>query len=73
MPRGVKKYTLEEKIERNQNEIDAVQTRLSELKEERNELLAEQKSVEIDRLYFVIQQSGRTVDDIIQMIESQAD
>ncbi len=73
MPRGVKKYTLEEKIERNQNEIDAVQTRLSELKEERNELLAEQKSVEIDRLYFVIQQSGRTVDDIIQMIESHAD
>lgn len=68
MPRGVKRYTLEEKIERNQNEINAIQSRLSELQIERESLLEEQKHTEIDKLYYAIQQSGKTVDEVIQMI-----
>lgn len=68
MPRGVKRYTLEEKIERNQNEINSIQSRLSELQIERESLLEEQKHTEIDKLYYAIQQSGKTVDEVIQMI-----
>lgn len=64
MPRGRKHYTPEEKLDRLSNEIENAEQKLSELKKEKRALEKQMKQEQLNQLYELILESGKTVGDV---------
>lgn len=74
MARGRKKQvnlTLEKQLEAVDNEILECKEQLKNLKEKRKELNEQMEKVQKEKLYRVVVESGRSVDEIIEMISNQ--
>lgn len=64
MPRGRKSYTLEEQLEMTINSIAETESALKELKQKKRTLEAEIKQKNVAELYEMIEQSGKTIDEV---------
>ena len=64
MPRGRKSYTLEEQLEMTINSIAETESALKELKQKKKTLEAEIKQKNVAELYEMIEQSGKTIDEV---------
>ena len=69
MPRGRKSYTLEEQLEITINSIAETEAALKELKQKKEALEAEIKQKNIAELYDMIQQSGKSLDEVKAMLQ----
>lgn len=69
MPRGRKSYTLEEQLEITVNSIEETEAALKELKQKKKALEAEIKQKNIAELYDMIQQSGKSIDEVKAMLQ----
>ncbi|HIZ06913.1 MAG TPA: flagellar export protein FliJ [Candidatus Eubacterium avistercoris] len=69
MPRGRKSYTLEEQLEITINSIAETEAALKELKQKKKALEAEIKQKNIAELYDMIQQSGKSLDEVKAMLQ----
>ena len=69
MPRGRKSYTLEEQLEITINSIAETEAALKELKQKKKALEAEIKQKNIAELYDMIQQSGKSLDEVKSMLQ----
>lgn len=69
MPRGRKSYTLEEQLEITINSIAETEAALKELKQKKKALEAEIKQKNIAELYDMIQQSGKSIDEVKAMLQ----
>lgn len=71
MARGRKKQvnlTLEEQLEAVDNEILECKEQLKNLKEKRKELSGQMEEIQKEKLYKAIVESGRSVEEVIEMI-----
>ncbi len=74
MPRGKKKTALEsiaEQLTQIDAQIQAEQEKLKGLEATRKELLDQKKKQEIDDLYAKIKASGKSVEEIISVLEKK--
>lgn len=74
MPRGKKKSALqaiEEQIQKIDTEIDKYQAKIKDLETKKKILLDSQKRQEIESLYTKIQASGKSIEDIIKVLEEK--
>lgn len=69
MARGRRKYTLEEKIELITKEIEQTQQKLQNLQIELEELNTQKETEDLRKLKEVITASGKTIEEIISMIQ----
>ena len=69
MPRGRESYTLEEQLEITINSIAETEAALKELKQKKKALEAEIKQKNIAELYDMIQQSGKSLDEVKAMLQ----
>lgn len=69
MPRGRKSYTLEEQLEITINSIAETEAALKELKQKKKALEAEIKQKNIAELNDMIQQSGKSLDEVKAMLQ----
>lgn len=58
-------------IELKQNEIQKTKEKLSLLEKELKELKEEQKALEISRLYEAVKQSGKSIDEVIDLLKNK--
>lgn len=75
MARGRKKQvnlTLEEQLEAVDNEILECKEQLKNLKEKRKELYEQMVGAQKEKLYRAVVESGRSVEEVIEMIYEQA-
>ena len=75
MARGRKKQvnlTLEEQLEAVDNEILECKEQLKNLKEKRKELYEQMVGTQKEKLYRAVVESGRRVEEVIEMIYEQA-
>ena len=75
MARGRKKQvnlTLEEQLEAVDNEILECKEQLNDLKEKRKELNEQMEGIQKEKLYRAVVESGRSVEEVIEMIYEQA-
>lgn len=75
MARGRKKQvnlTLEEQLEAVDNEILECKEQLKNLKEKRKELYEQMVGTQKEKLYRAVVESGRSVEEVIEMIYEQA-
>lgn len=68
MARGRKNYTLDEQIENISKRIIELRTELDRLESEKDVLIEEKNQRDMKELYEIIQQSGRTVDDVKELL-----
>ena len=71
MPRGKKKTALEsitEQLEQIDTQIQKEQEKLKDLEAKKNELLDLQKKQELENLYTQIKASGKSVEDVISIL-----
>lgn len=71
MPRGKKKsalQTIEEQIQKNDADIAKYQGKIKELEAQKKALLDSKKKQEVDSLYMKIQESGKSIDDVIKLL-----
>ncbi len=74
MPRGKKKTAVEsfnEQIEKIDAMILTHQDKLNELKAQKKDLLEQKKKSEVEMLYQKIQESGKSIDEVISMFEQE--
>lgn len=74
MPRGKKKsalQTTEEQIQKIDASIEKYQDKVKELETKRKILLDSRKRQEIESLYDKIQASGKSIDDILKVLDKQ--
>ncbi len=74
MPRGKKKtaiQTIEEQIQKTDADIMKYKEKIKELEAKKNSLTDAKKKQEINSLYDRIQESGKSVDDIIGFLEKK--
>jgi len=64
-----KNMSLDEKIEVTNELIDALETKLKDAKKTLSELQVEKENEELKQLRDVIQSSGKTVDEAIELIQ----
>lgn len=69
MPRGRKSYTLEEQLEMTINSITETESALKELKQKKKALEAEIRQKNIAELYDMIEQSGKSIDEVKAMLK----
>ena len=72
MPRGRKRVTpqtIEERIETVDAKIGELKGQIKELRAEKKELEAEKERAEISELYRAMKASGKTVEDVVKVIE----
>lgn len=69
MARGRRKYSLDEKIELVTKEIEETQTKLQELKAELKELSVQKGNEDLKKIKDAIETSGKTIEEIISMIQ----
>lgn len=75
MARGRKKQvnlTLEEQLEAVDNKILECKEQLKNLKEKRKELYEQMVGTQKEKLYRAVVESGRSVEEVIEMIYEQA-
>lgn len=71
MPRGKKKsaiQTIEEQIRKIDADVLKYQGKIKDLEAKKNMLLDAKKKQEIDELYTKIQQSGKSVEDVVDFL-----
>lgn len=68
MARGRKNYTLDEQIENISKRIIELRTELDRLESEKDVLIEEKNQRDMKELYEIIKQSGRTVDDVKELL-----
>jgi predicted metallo-beta-lactamase superfamily hydrolase len=73
MPRGRKKYTLEEKLENCIREISEKEKLLKELKVEKKELEDKVKSQRLAELSDLMEENGVSIDTVKSMIGVEAE
>ena len=74
MPRGRKKVTpetLEQQISSLDAEIESYQQKIREAKDKRKELVEQKKKQDLEMLYSTIQNSGKSVDEVLQLLKAQ--
>lgn len=71
MARGKKKLTLEEQLEKITTEIENMKNSLKELEQTKKDLEEQIKMNRLLELDELIIKSGRTVEDIIEMLKSK--
>jgi phage shock protein A len=74
MPRGKKKSALqniEEQIEKIDSDIEKCQDKIDELKSKKKELLDSKEHAELEALYEKVKASGKTIDDVLNALESK--
>ena len=74
MPRGKKKsalQTTEEQIQKIDASIEKYQDKVKELETKRKILLDSRKRQEIESLYNKIQASGKSIEDILKVLDKQ--
>lgn len=74
MPRGKKKsalQTTEEQIQKIDASIEKYQDKVKELETKRKILLDSRKRQEIESLYDKIQASGKSIEDILKVLDKQ--
>lgn len=74
MPRGKKKtaiQTIEEQIQKTDADIMKYQEKIKELETKKNSLTDAKKKQQINSLYSKIQESGKTIDDVIGFLEKK--
>jgi phage shock protein A len=72
MPRGKKKsalQTIEEQIQKIDADITKYQRKIDDLEARKKDLLDAKKRQEIDSLYIKIQQSGKSIDDVMNFLD----
>lgn len=69
MPRGRKSYTLEEQLEITTREIAETEASLKNLKKKKKELDLQIRQKNISELYDIIQESGKTVEEVKTMLQ----
>lgn len=71
MPRGKKKsalQTIEEQIQKTDADIAKYQGKVKELEAQKKALLDSKKKQEVDSLYMKIQESGKSIDDVMKLL-----
>lgn len=74
MPRGKKKtaiQTIEEQIQKTDADILKYQEKIKELEAKKNSLTDAKKKQQINSLYSKIQESGKSIDDVIGFLEEK--
>lgn len=74
MPRGKKKtaiQTIEEQIQKTDADIIKYQEKIKELEAKKNSLADVKKKQQINSLYSKIQESGKSIDDVIGFLEKK--
>ena len=74
MPRGKKKTvqeTFAERLEKIDVQIRNHQDKISELQTQRKDLLEQKKKSEVELIYQKIQESGKSIDEILKMFEQE--
>lgn len=74
MPRGKKKTALEsfnEQIEKIDAQILTHQDKLNELKAQKKDLQEQKKKSEVEMLYQKIQESGKSIDEVLKMFKQE--
>lgn len=72
MPRG-KRKTLEEQLASIDREIEACTTKLQTLQNERQTIVQAKRESELAALYDLLQESGRSVEDVARLLQDQAE
>lgn len=72
MPRGRKPVleSLETKLTTIDAEIETYKNKISSLQAEKKALLDKQKKMELEALYKAVQESGKSVDEIIKLVQA---
>lgn len=74
MPRGKKKTvqeTFAQKIEKIDAQIKNHQDKLGALQAQKKELLEQKKRTEVEQIYQKIQESGKSIDEVLKMFEQE--
>ncbi len=73
MPRGVRKAArpIEEQLEEIQMKIQSYQTKITSLNAKRKSLLEAKEKSEMDALYRLVRESGKTPEQLIQELSAQ--
>lgn len=66
-----KNLTISERLEYLESEISAKENELKTLRSQKKELLEQKKMEDMEELYRMISESGKTIDDIKNMLLSQ--
>lgn len=74
MPRGKKKTVQEiftERIEKIDAQIQSHQDKIRELQTLRKDLLEQKKKAEVEMIYRKIQESGKSIEEVLRMFEQE--
>lgn len=74
MPRGRKKTdpdTLEQQLKSLDAEIESYQQKIREAKEKKKDLTEQKKKRDLETLYALIQSSGKSVEEVLQVLKNQ--
>lgn len=71
MARGKRNLTTAEKIEQVEESIRVKEEELKSLKTERKDLLDQKKKEEMEELYQIIVQSGKSMDEVRKLISGE--
>ena len=71
MSRPRKNFTPEEQLEKLNSDIEITENALKEMKQLRKELEIQVKTHQLEELYNIILSSGKTLDEIKNMIQDQ--
>lgn len=75
MPRGKRKnalQTIDGQIEKINADIDKYQAKIKDLELKKKILLDSRKRAEVEALYAKIQASGKSIDDILKVLEDES-
>lgn len=72
MPRGRKPVieSVETKLSTIDNQIETYKNKISSLQAEKKVLIEKQKKMELETLYKAVQDSGKSVDEIIKLVQA---
>ncbi len=71
MPRGKRNLTITEKIAQIDEAIRTKENEVKELKAERKELLEQKKKEDMEELYQLISQSGKSMEEVRKMFSGE--
>lgn len=72
MARGKKNLTLLERIELTEAEIKTKEEELKDLKAKKKSLLDQKKKEDMEEIYQIVVQSGKSVDEVRKLISGEA-
>lgn len=74
MPRGKKKTvqeTFAERLKKIEAQIKSHQDKINELQTQKKDLLDQKKKSEVELIYQKIQESGKSIDEVLKMFEQE--